>query len=344
MPSQSRWPSEKTGWTPPPQLIAFIHMLSFHTWRFVASRSQSRIHSFQVVRFFSASQRSLFCSTTMAETQSGTQTPISGASTPVPRGKAVNNKPPKKEVKILMLHGYTQSGPLFRAKTRAVEKLLVKALAPRNFIPSLIYPTAPNRLYPRDIPGYQPSSDNEGREDEEIDSWAWFRKDEATGSYRLVQQGMLQLASAIEETGGGIEGVIGFSQGGCVASILAAALEGFRQPAEEHKEWVESIRAANGGQPLKFWVSYSGFWAVDQDLSGWLYQPKVKTPSLHYFGGLDTVVDESRSQGLVERSEGAVKVVHPGGHYVPVSKEWVVPLAGFVLQSLTEAPREDEKL
>ncbi|KAK0726219.1 serine hydrolase FSH [Apiosordaria backusii] len=281
----------------------------------------------------------------MGDTQSGTQTPVSGASTPIPRGKAANNKPPKRVVKILMLHGYTQSGPLFRAKTRAVEKLLAKALAPRNLVPSLIYPTAPNRLYPRDIPDYQPSSDNEGKEDEEIDAWAWFRKDEATGSYRLVQQGMTQLASAIEEAGGEIEGVIGFSQGGCVASILAASLEGFRQPAEEHRKWVERIRAANGGKQLKFWVSYSGFWAVDQGLSGWLYEPKVQTPSLHYFGGLDTVVDESRSQGLVERSEGAVKVVHPGGHYVPVSKEWVMPLAGFVLKYLEEPKAEEgEKL
>jgi hypothetical protein len=63
---------------------------------------------------------------------------------------------------------------------------------------------------------------------------------------------------------------------------------------------------------------------------GGVYEPKVRTPTLHYLGSLDTVVEEGRSKGLVERCEEPVVVVHPGGHYVPVSKEWVMPLVGFV--------------
>ena len=34
----------------------------------------------------------------------------------------------------------------------------------------------------------------------------------------------------------------------------------------------------------------------------------------------------------VRTCEGATVVVHPGGHYVPVSKEWVVPLVGFIMK------------
>jgi hypothetical protein len=90
--------------------------------------------------------------------------------------------------------GYTQSGPLFHAKTRALEKLLAKVLAPLNLVPVLLYPTAPNRLSPRDIPGFEVKSHSEGDEDGEIDSWAWFRKDEATASYRLLEEGMMALA------------------------------------------------------------------------------------------------------------------------------------------------------
>ncbi|KAK4186338.1 putative seine hydrolase [Podospora australis] len=277
--------------------------------------------------------------------------PVSGTSTPI-GGRPPSNakpKPTKREVKILMLHGYTQSGPLFRAKTRALEKLLAKALSPINLVPALIYPTAPNRLYPKDIPGYQPPSSSETEDAEnEIDSWAWFRKDEATSEYRLFKEGMLSLASSISEAGGGIEGVIGFSQGGCIASVLASALETEREVGnEESKEWVEKLREANGGERLKFAVIYSGFWAVPESLSSWLYQPKVKTPTLHYLGGLDTVVDESRSLGLVERCEEPKHVLtHPGGHYVPVSKEWVMPLAGFVKKSLEDAApsQKEEKL
>ncbi|KAK4169748.1 putative seine hydrolase [Cladorrhinum sp. PSN259] len=287
------------------------------------------------------------------------QTPLqsSGTSTPAlsvadqqqraQKGKgqqqSSNNKPSnKKEVKILMLHGYTQSGPLFRAKVRALEKVLAKALTPLNLVPNLVYPTAPNRLRPRDIPGYVPSEASVAEEDE-IDSWAWFRKDEATGKYKLLKEGMLRIAETMEGAGGDVEGVIGFSQGGCVAGILAAALEGDRSAkGEDNIEWVEKLRRANGGKGIKFFVSYSGFWAVPEDL-GWLYEPKIRTPSLHVLGGLDTVVEEGRSRGLVDRcaDETKVVVVHPGGHYVPVSKEWVMPVAGFVRRYLEE-PKEKE--
>lgn len=238
-----------------------------------------------------------------------------------------------------------------------MEKLLAKALAPLGLVPALLYPTAPNRLSSRDIPGYEPSEgSSESGEAGATDSWAWFRKDEASGTYRLVEEGMRRLAEAVAELrrGGGadrvdgdegfVDGVIGFSQGGCMAAMLASAMEGNHEPgavgaAKEHEGWVKAVREANGGRPLKFAVIYSGFYAVPEDL-GWLYEPKVKTPTLHFLGGLDTVVDESRSQGLVERCEEPIVMVHPGGHYVPVSKEWVMPLAGFIRKYLEGTTRE----
>ncbi|KAF3768860.1 FSH1-domain-containing protein [Cryphonectria parasitica EP155] len=237
-----------------------------------------------------------------------------------------------REVRILMLHGYTQSGPLFHAKTRALEKLLIKSLAPLKIRPTLLYPTGPNRLSPRDIPGYAPSEGGAAAgEETETDAWAWFRKDEATGSYRLLREGMDSVARAIREEGGGrVDGVVGFSQGGAVAAMLASALERQREATTaEAEEWLAPLREANGGRPLKFAVVYSGFFAPPGDLA-WLYEPRVRTPTLHYIGSLDTVVEEGRSRGLVARCEDPVVVVHPGGHYVPVSKEWVTPLVGFV--------------
>lgn len=243
------------------------------------------------------------------------------------------------------LSGYTQSGSLFRAKTRALEKLLAKSLAPLKLRPTLLYPTAPTRLSPRDIPGYEPSNaeSSEGA-DAEMDAWAWFRKDERSGDYRLLKEGMDALATCIREEGGGsVDGVVGFSQGGALAAMLAAALEYLddgkrREPPSSSStsadndgewSWVQSLREANGGRQLKFAVIYSGFFAPPANLQ-WLYEPKIKTPTLQFIGSLDTVVEEGRSRGLVARSEDPVVVVHPGGHYVPVNREWVMPLVGFV--------------
>lgn len=170
-----------------------------------------------------------------------------------------------------------------------------------------------------------------------MDAWAWWRKDDATGVYRLFDEGMQRLAQVIREEGGGhVDGVVGFSQGGAFAALVAAALEAEREPCAPTAEtnaarpaWLDTLRQANNGQPLKFSVVYSGFHAPPADLQ-WLYEPKIKTPTLHFIGSLDTVVEEGRSRALVARCEDPLVVVHPGGHYVPVSKEWVTPLVGFV--------------
>ncbi|KAI1204892.1 serine hydrolase FSH [Annulohypoxylon truncatum] len=255
----------------------------------------------------------------------------------IPKGKT--------ELKILMLHGYTQSGPLFSSKTKALSKLLTKALspAPYNLHPTLIFPTAPHRLRPSDIPGYTPSDGAEGaeaEEDDESDNWAWFRKDEATGTYLGFEAGMRAVATAIADAGG-VDGVCGFSQGGAVAALVASALEKpHREPApspspETDTSWLPLLRAANNDAPLKFCVVYSGFYAPPPTL-GWLYAPPIATPTLHFLGSLDTVVEESRSQGLVDRCVDPTVVVHPGGHYVPVAKDWVLVLAGWLRKRYDE--------
>ncbi|KYK60941.1 dihydrofolate reductase [Drechmeria coniospora] len=245
--------------------------------------------------------------------------------------QTVNGDGGKTEVKILMLHGYTQSGPLFHAKTRALEKSLTKTLASSSLLPVLLYPTGPNRLRPRDIPGYELAGDGDEDDDSQTDCWAWFRKDEATVTYRFFDEGMAVIADAIRHAGG-VDGVCGFSQGGAVAGLVAAAMESDR-PAPEGAagDWARRLREANAGRSLRFAVSYSGFFGPVDGLR-WCYDPKIKTSMMHYLGSLDTVVDESRSRGLIDRCEEPVVVVHPGGHHVPVAKQWTMALAGFIRQ------------
>lgn len=147
---------------------------------------------------------------------------------------------------------------------------------------------------------------------------------------------MSTIASAIRQARG-VDGVCGFSQGAAATGIVAAALEPEREvPQGENaaaSQWVRELREANAGQPLKFAVSYSGFWATPASL-GFLFEPKIVTPMMHYLGSLDTVVEEDRSQGFADRCQNVTTVIHPGGHYVPVSKEWVMPLAGFIKQNI----------
>ncbi|KAK6821383.1 Serine hydrolase [Apiospora arundinis] len=193
---------------------------------------------------------------------------------------AAKPAPAKRELKILMLHGYTQSGPLFKNKTGALNKLLNKTLSPPpyNYTVSLVDDGAPS------------------------DNWGWFRREDATGKYRGFGEGMHRIAETIREAGG-VDGVLGFSQGGAQAALVAAALESERRSLPEalagEDSWASALRAANGGRALRFCIVYSGFVARDEELQ-WLNEGGMATPSLHFLGGLDTVVDETRSRGLVE--------------------------------------------
>jgi predicted esterase len=246
-----------------------------------------------------------------------------------------------------MIHGFTQSGPLFHAKTRALEKNLQKAF-PAGI--TLHYPTAPIRLARADVP-FAVASNDTGEEEEETDAWAWWRRkgDGIPFTYEGLEKGLAHIAHVLK-TEGPFDGVIGFSQGGAAAGMIASLLEPGRREAFEAvsggMQFPEEFEANKIHPPLKFAVSYSGFAPTDNPLYKGFYEPKIKTPMLHFLGTLDTVVEESRSLALVnacENSEGRV-VYHPGGHFLPSSqKAYVGALIGFMKDILHAAESDGKK-
>ncbi|RAL06447.1 alpha/beta hydrolase [Aspergillus ibericus CBS 121593] len=245
-------------------------------------------------------------------------------------------------LKLLCLHGYTQSGPLFHAKSRAVIKHLTKALLPTHVV-TTTYPTGPIHLLPSDIPGYEPTSTSTSDETStstSTDSYGWFRRHSTTNPplYTDLHLGLQTIAETIL-TEGPFDGVIGFSQGAAMAAIVASLLEPGREEAVTRfldagvpGVWWEEVRKV---QPqMKFAVCYSGFRAPGPRYRGF-YEPGVRTPVLHVLGSLDAVVEEGRSRALIEACEvgGEAKgrvVVHPGGHFVPAQRPYLDAVVGFV--------------
>ncbi|RFU35346.1 hypothetical protein B7463_g929, partial [Scytalidium lignicola] len=262
---------------------------------------------------------------------------------------------PLKQLKILMLHGFTQSGPLFHAKTRSMEKLLQKAFPagnPSNPLTNfpggirLIYPTAPNKLPPATLPGFE-----EGGEEND-DAWGWWRRDDHSERYRYLDDGMQRIADTILAEEGGIDGVIGFSQGAACAALVASLLEEGRKEAFDACEkrgllgYPKSFLGPDGkviNAPLRFAISYSGFRAPDEFYTGF-YEPKIKTPTMHVIGSLDTLVDESRSLALVKVCANDRVVYHPGGHFVPTRKDMVSAVISFIRETCDDPKLEEESV
>ncbi|KAH6620322.1 serine hydrolase-domain-containing protein [Boeremia exigua] len=262
--------------------------------------------------------------------------------------------PPSRPIKILFLHGFTQSGPLFSAKCGALRKTLQKAF-PAGITVS--FPTAPLRLAPTDV-SFLHSGEAKEADDEEIDAWAWWRRkgDAEPYVYAGLEEGLARVAEVLQAKGP-FDGVVGFSQGGAAAAMVAALLEPGRRQSFEKLEGEGGMRYpasfVSGEEgcvhpPLKFAVSYSGFAARGLNPYHAFYEPKIKTPMLHFLGSLDTVVEESRSLALVEaceESEGRV-VYHPGGHFLPsTQKASVNALIGFIKDVLhkAEGPKKEEE-
>lgn len=268
-----------------------------------------------------------------------------------------------------MLHGFTQSGPLFHAKTRALEKNLEKAFpaAPKpGHLPNypggiqLVYPTAPIKLSVNDIPGYDVDGAGTGKEADEPEAYAWWRRKEDAEPYRYegMERGFERVAETIKEEGP-FDGAIGFSQGAALSGMLASILEDGRRDAFEKAQskggmrYPESFEQDTGfmtdviQQPLKFAVSYSGFAASTNDTYQAFYEPKIQTPMLHFIGSVDTVVEEARSLRLVDAcvdskgvQGGVARVVyHPGGHFLPSSqKQYVAALVAFIRETVAGSP------
>jgi hypothetical protein len=257
-------------------------------------------------------------------------------------------KQPSTGLKILMLHGYTQSGPLFHAKTRAMEKHLQKIFPGI----SLHYPTGPLRLRPSDVPGFDASSTDDP---DAIEAFAWWRRSNTAEppEYAGLDTGLQTIADLLESEGP-FDGVMGFSQGAAAAAMVASLLDGkvrkeaferARSKSEVAIEYPASF-AKLTHPPLKFCALYCGFVAPGARYTALYNDPHIQTPACHFIGSLDSVVDETRTQALVDATGGVEKsrvVMHPGGHFVPGGKPYLDAIAAFI-QETTSANKKQDKI
>ena len=213
---------------------------------------------------------------------------------------------------------------------------------------TLHYPTGPIALRPGDVPGSSASEMSNGANPEEAEAFGWWQRKEGAPVYQGIDRGLQRVAETIQAEGP-FDGAIGFSQGGAIAAMVAALLEtGRRQSfeaagAKESGKFLYPSCFVKRNQepiqpPLKFAIIYSGF-AAPFDLYSGFYEPKIKTPVLHFVGSLDTVLDEQRGKLLIgscEKSEERT-ITHPGGHFVPSQKIWVETAVGFIKSCLDES-------
>ena len=292
----------------------------------------------------------------IARTHTYSQRARSGSELPKPSSRSTvrylhlmgnSDAPAQPSLKILMLHGYTQNGQLFHAKTRVMEKHLQKAFPSV----SMSYPTGPIQLRAADVPGFDAST---AEDPDDIQAYGWWRRSDTSDppEYVGMDSGFEAVAKVLESEGP-FDGVIGFSQGAALAAMTSSLLEGnSRKQAFQDAQAKSSFAISYPSSfeslshpPLKFCVPYSGFVAPGDRYKAF-YDPSIQTPSCHVVGSLDSVVEEKRTQALIDACGGSDKtqsMIHPGGHFVPSGKQYLDMLVSFIQKAMGPPQAADSK-
>lgn len=224
--------------------------------------------------------------------------------------------------KVLCLHGFVQSGDIFKLKSSGLRKSLKKIGL------ETCYLTAPIKIVPADLPFDLSEEDLQkrygaGGDDKEYRGW-WVRN---KPDYD-IEETLESIKSCVEKEGPFV-GLIGFSQGAGLAAMISPNFS----------------QLFGQSDPLKFAIFYSGFKVVDNPVLDKYYKTKISIPTLHVIGELDTVVTNERSMRLYDECcepKSATILKHPGGHFVPNARNIVDKEIAWLQNVFEDKPAVEE--
>ncbi|KAF9432726.1 Ovarian cancer-associated protein 2 [Entomortierella beljakovae] len=243
-------------------------------------------------------------------------------------------------LRILCLHGYTQNALSFTKKTSAFRKSL-KGIA------DLVYVTAPH-IVPIPTLGTPEERENDELEDAgpEDESCGWWTSSPEKPQMKGFDESLSSLREVLE-TQGPFDGIMGFSQGASMASIVQLLLE---------RPYLSPTMSGCTHPPVKFSIIVAGFEPRDEEKIQWynskypVLLPKKSTSasssddedydmedqedkenvepqclygvqgaSMHVIGKGDVIIEPERAELLLKhyKYQAPVLLYHDGGHYLP---------------------------
>ncbi|WFD32044.1 dihydrofolate reductase [Malassezia sp. CBS 17886] len=208
------------------------------------------------------------------------------------------------KLRLLVLHGYAANEFSAKRRMAALQKAcrdvaeFVFVNAPRQ-VKALPSATNPDPSVPSpDIPL-----------EKQARAW-WSANDE--GVYVGWADTAVYLHDVFQ-TRGPFDGVLGFSQGACLATVLCAALE--------RPDACPASAAPFQAHPFRFAIAVSGFRPRDPAFNA-LFAEEIATPTLVVVGEEDVLVSRDMTQAAVDAMANSRIVCHDGGHFIPTNAPW----------------------
>ena len=207
------------------------------------------------------------------------------------------------KLKVLCLHGYRQNETLFRERTGAFRKLTKRHI-------DFVFISAPHEI---------PELANLSRPEGERERGWWFSRPERAYSALdrtdlcIGFEESLELVRETFDAQGPFDGLLGFSQGAALVSLLCTLQ---RDPAS-------SIH-------FKFAIMIAGFKSLVAPHADFYREP-LECPTFHTIGATDAVIPTQSSEDLLALCTHATPYRHSGGHYVPASPQLRTALTEFLM-------------
>jgi uncharacterized protein (DUF924 family)/Ran GTPase-activating protein (RanGAP) involved in mRNA processing and transport len=256
----------------------------------------------------------------------------------------------KNKLKILVLHSNRQTAQSFKEKT---ERYLGRKLA---HIADLTYPNAPKPYEPSGESKYIIKRNEYSNVPNAGQGLVWWNAsdDPKTMLYNGLDDSLIYIDSLFKNEQ--YDGIIGFSQGGALAGIIAGLVNDYRKG--KNVKHVENI-----SKSLKFVTVISGFYCRDtreefrscilEDLPS-AHLPElvnvrkdlIDIPSFHVWGTEDTLVNPWRSQKLSEGFNNETRRVHihPSSHFARAIKHWPVTELIKWLENFVQADEPEQNV
>ena len=237
----------------------------------------------------------------------------------------------KGKPRVLCLHGYCQSGRAFSNKIAGARRKLDRAY-------DLTFLDGP-MLLPSTSAGDDDETDDTKDDDDGLlllSPRGWWRRSEATGEYTHVREAFEYVLRHVEEEGETYDAVIGFSQGGTLATSLAVSGvlgPDLRAVVTAGAPYVDEafVIASELRRSSSLPSSSSSSAPNDDEVEGC----HDAVPKLHFAGSTDALVSMESTAELCRRGGGGTLVVHDRGHLFPTRSANVKEVLDFLDASLS---------
>ncbi|PRP77115.1 hypothetical protein PROFUN_12970 [Planoprotostelium fungivorum] len=231
----------------------------------------------------------------------------------------------EEKAKVLVLQGYFQNKKIFSQKTGAFRKIFGKSI---NFE----YLQATHEITGEELADALKVLEDAGGRGEPVPPpsepmFKWYdagKEWETAQHYNGISESIEYIRSYFREQKY-FDGVVGFSQGGVITSILCC----LRNPDSDtiidhllHGSPLEPhLSQSMNDNPIvfRFAVLACAFAPTDIDYRDIYSSKPPSCPTLHVFGKGDTLIHAEKSRNLCEKFPRAETLEHEGGHYIPTT-------------------------